>query len=1212
MARPEASQGGNAAGAHVVGALPGGNLDRLTRLAARALRAPLAAFHLLHAQRRFLKTWIGLPEPAASRFDALLSAAFLQHLHGSNDALVVRDARRDAHAPEAAAALNELGIAACVCVPLLSQGCKLGSLCVLDAGPREWSADDLDILADLAAVAVSEIEVQHDFVEQERREEALRDSEARLRVAVQATGAAVWEIDLARGGLEYFDRRGCEVLQIDPERREWPAGTLCTHLHPDDVPIMQSAFGASMSARVRTVEYRVIRRDGEMRWLQGAGEPRRDAQGRVQRFVGVSFDVTERKHAEQALRASEEGLRLALSASHAGAWQWEIATNVLRWSRENCELHGVDPHDPQPTPQRWEQLVHPEDFARVQAAICAALEGRDEEVRAEYRVVHPDGEVRWLLGIGRLQRSADGTPVSLSGINVDITGRREAELAREQLERALREKEAFQNAILSSASVCLIAVDTQGRILSFNRTAERLLGYRAEEVVGRLSPLALHLPSELAARAEALEQELGRPVDPREVFMTRVLKDGAEAGEWTYVRKDGGTFPVHLTVTALRDQAGTLIGYLGIAQDLTANKAVENALRESEAHLRIITDSTEAWLARIDVHQRYLFANRAFTERAGMRRRSVIGRSVREVVGERAYRVLAPELARALAGERVLFEGLVPFYAMGSRYVRIEYIPERDEHGAVHGVVGVIVDLTERRRAEEALRDSEARLATLTAAVPAILFSTTAEGRVEYVNDTFFEYSGLSRDTPPAPAWQRIVHRDDLARVLATWGEAVRTGQDFNVECRLRRADGAYRWFKGYAAQLRDDRRGASKWLGVALDIDDQKIAEAALQDANRRKNEFLAMLAHELRNPLAPIRNSAHILQMLAVGEPRLKTTTEMIGRQVNHMARLIDDLLDVARITQGKITLRREPQELMPLLYNAVESVRPFIDARGQELRIEPPSEPLHLEADATRVTQVISNLLSNATKYTDAGGRIQLSAGREGDDVVITVSDSGIGITAELLPHLFDPFTQSERTLDRAQGGLGIGLSLVKRLVEMHQGRVDVFSAGQGRGSRFTVRIPALAPARAPQPLPPRTVQVGGSASAPLRVLVVDDNVDAEQSVSLLMRMEGHEVRAAHDGIEALGEAVAFRPQVVLLDIGLPGMNGYDVARRLRQSPESADAVLVAITGYGQAEDRDLALEAGFQHHLVKPVEPLALLQLIARLASQIEAERLEAGG
>ena len=211
MARPEASQGGNAAGAHVVGALPGGNLDRLTRLAARALRAPLAAFHLLHAQRRFLKTWIGLPEPAASRFDALLSAAFLQHLHGSNDALVVRDARRDAHAPEAAAALNELGIAACVCVPLLSQGCKLGSLCVLDAGPREWSADDLDILADLAAVAVSEIEVQHDFVEQERREEALRDSEARLRVAVQATGAAVWEIDLARGGLEYFDRRGCEV-----------------------------------------------------------------------------------------------------------------------------------------------------------------------------------------------------------------------------------------------------------------------------------------------------------------------------------------------------------------------------------------------------------------------------------------------------------------------------------------------------------------------------------------------------------------------------------------------------------------------------------------------------------------------------------------------------------------------------------------------------------------------------------------------------------------------------------------------------------------------------------------------------------------------------------------------------------------------------------------------------------------------------------------
>jgi PAS domain S-box-containing protein len=1044
--------------------LASSHFDRLARLAARSVRAPLAVFHLLQTDRPFHKTWIGLPGPAARRLESLLSEELLAHLQDSPQTLIVNDATRAALSADAARALGELGIAACVCMPLVSNGCKLGSLCVMDAAPRNWSEDELDLLADVAATAVAEIELQLDFAAQERREDALRESEARLRVAVRATGAAVWAIDLARGGVEYFDRRGCELLQIDPEQREWPPGTLCAHLHPEDSSLMQAAFGASMSASSEPVEYRVIRRDGEVRWLQGAGEPQRDAHGRPVRFVGVSFDITERKRIEQALR----------------------------------------------------------------------------------------------------------------------------------------EKEAFQDAILASAGVCVVAVDTGGRIISFNRTAERLTGYQAQDVVGRLSPLRLHEPSELAARARELSIEFGRTIAPEEVFEVQVRAGRTVTGEWTYVRKDGSTFPVQLTVTALRDGSGALLGFLGVAQDLTASKAVESALRESEAHLRIITDSTEAWLARINMQERYLFANRAFTQRAGMRRRSVIGRTVREVVGERAYGVLAPELTRALAGERVLFEGFVPYYAMGERYVRIEYIPERDPQGRVCGVVGVIVDLTERRRAEDALRESEARLATLTAALPALLFSTTADGRIDYVNDRFFEYSGIERDTPLAPAWQRIVHPEDLPRVLASWDESVRSGRDLNIECRLQRADGVFRWFKGYATQLCDERRGVCKWLGVALDIHDQKKAEAELQDANRRKNEFLAMLAHELRNPLAPIRNSAHILQMLSVGEPRLKTTTEMIGRQVNHMARLIDDLLDVARITQGKITLRRAPLELAPLLYNAVEAVRPFIDARGQELRIEAPPEPLYLEADATRLTQVVSNLLSNASKYTDAGGRIALSAKADGDEVVVCVSDNGIGIAPELMPHLFDPFTQSDRSLDRSQGGLGIGLSLVKRLVEMHGGRVDPKSAGLGQGSSFTVRLPALPAERMPRHLAQQPLPGAPPSATPLRVLVVDDNVDAEQSVSLLMRLEGHEVRAAHDGLEAVREAAAFRPDVVLLDIGLPGMTGYEVARRLREMPQARDAALVAVTGYGQAEDRQQALDAGFQHHLVKPVEPSALIQLIEGLA------------
>jgi two-component system CheB/CheR fusion protein len=267
------------------------------------------------------------------------------------------------------------------------------------------------------------------------------------------------------------------------------------------------------------------------------------------------------------------------------------------------------------------------------------------------------------------------------------------------------------------------------------------------------------------------------------------------------------------------------------------------------------------------------------------------------------------------------------------------------------------------------------------------------------------------------------------------------------------------------------------------------------------------------------------------------------------------------------------------------------------------------VYLEADATRLTQVVSNLLSNATKYTDAGGRISLSARQDGERITIVVRDTGIGINPELMPHLFDPFTQSGSSVERSQGGLGIGLALVKRLVEMHGGSVEASSAGPGKGSAFTVRLPAIGPERVPFKLPPRHEQQEPPAAARLRVLVVDDNVDAEQSLSLLMRLQGHEVRAAHDGMEALRQARAFAPQVVVLDIGLPGLSGHDVARRLRQAPETCAAVLIAITGYGQAEDREQAIEAGFQHHLVKPVDPLALIQLIAAIGGQ--RAKLEAG-
>jgi PAS domain S-box-containing protein len=367
------------------------------------------------------------------------------------------------------------------------------------------------------------------------------------------------------------------------------------------------------------------------------------------------------------------------------------------------------------------------------------------------------------------------------------------------------------------------------------------------------------------------------------------------------------------------------------------------------------------------------------------------------------------------------------------------------------------------------------------------------------------------------------------------------------------------------------------------------------LKEADRRKDEFLAMLAHELRNPLAPVRSALHILGMQGVGAAASERARQMIERQVHHLVRLVDDLLDVSRIMRDKVELRRERVDLRQVVERAVETVQPLIESQRHTLSIELPSAPVWLDADAVRLAQVIANLLNNAAKYTDPGGRIALRAEREGDEAVIRVRDNGVGIAPDALVHVFDLFMQAERSIARSQGGLGIGLTLVRRLVEMHGGRVMAVSAGLGQGSELVIRLPALPEASAAaEPQPGQAAPEAETRRR--RVLVVDDNVDVADSLAMLLELLEHDVAVAHDGLEAIDKAESFRPAVILLDIGLPGLSGYDTARRLRERPEFRDTLLVALTGYGQEEDRRRSREAGFDHHLVKPVNPDDLVRLI----------------
>ena len=380
------------------------------------------------------------------------------------------------------------------------------------------------------------------------------------------------------------------------------------------------------------------------------------------------------------------------------------------------------------------------------------------------------------------------------------------------------------------------------------------------------------------------------------------------------------------------------------------------------------------------------------------------------------------------------------------------------------------------------------------------------------------------------------------------------------------------------------------------------------LAAAERRKDQFLAMLAHELRNPLAPIRNAVELMRQVETNDPSFQSSREMVERQVKHLARLVDDLLDVSRINQGSIRLRKEAVDLGMIVQRAVEATRTLIDSRGHDLTLDLPTDPVRLEADPTRLEQVIANLLNNAAKYTMPGGHIHVRAAQEGSEAVVLVKDNGIGVPPDVLDRVFEPFVQSEGSLARSEGGLGIGLTLARSLIEMHGGSVEAHSPGLGQGSEFVVRLPARVPAERPAAIsgilggiPPR--MDAPFPSRGLRVLVVEDNVDAAESLAALLRLWGHDVRVVHDGLAAVDEARRQHPEVVLLDIGLPGLDGYEVAKRLRQDVELDGALLVAMTGYGQPDDRRRSREAGIHHHFVKPVEPLVLRTLLANLGAPV---------
>jgi PAS domain S-box-containing protein len=623
----------------------------------------------------------------------------------------------------------------------------------------------------------------------------------------------------------------------------------------------------------------------------------------------------------------------------------------------------------------------------------------------------------------------------------------------------------------------------------------------------------------------------------------------------------------------------------------------------AEDRFRVMADATPVMIWATDPSGRIAFVNAAWER--------FFGRTAEEVRATGWQPMVHPDDVDAYAGSFFHALNTRSFFDAQCRALRADgewrwvhsyaaayFCPS----GEFLGMVGSSPDITEQVEAGWSLRESEARFRKMADHAPVTIWMCDARGHCTFVSRGWQEHTGQAPDAALGNGWLDRVHPDDREHVRSDFEDAARQHAPYRCEYRLQSPSGAYRAVLAAAAPMVEDGGEFRGYIGSILDITERKAQEDALRQADERKDLFLAVLSHELRNPLGAIANATEVLRCRAVA-PEISAATNIIKRQVGHLKHLVDDLLDVARLATGKINLRRQQLDVRDAVAAALEAAQRHIAARGHDIAVIQPAEAVYVDADPTRLSQLIVNLLTNSAKYTRPGGRIELRVTAHAAHVELQVIDNGAGIGADMLPRVFDMFWQEQPLTSHPEGGLGIGLAIAKSIVDMHGGVIEAQSAGAGKGSTFTVRLPRMSSSPVRQtPAPPAS-----SAQQARMVLVVDDNEDSAKSLAMMLRMMGHETYEAYSGEAALALARAVHPQIIVLDIGMPDMSGYEVAERLRAEPHGDGVLLIALTGFGQEEDKQRSTGAGFDFHLTKPVDPDELKRVLA-----LEHARARAGG
>jgi two-component system CheB/CheR fusion protein len=874
---------------------------------------------------------------------------------------------------------------------------------------------------------------------------------------------------------------------------------------------------------------------------------------------------------------AEERFRAIIDQGMAGIAQTDLTGKFNLVNDRYCEMTGYSREEL--LEMRMRDITHEEDLP-VNLAQFERLLTTGESFVIEKRYRRKDGALVWVSNSISLIRDPDGNPKNVLAFSIDLSERKMAEQALH------RREEQFRN-LLENLPAAAYTCNSEGLITFYNQRAATLWGRTPK----------LNDPQDRFCDSFKLFYADGRPMPYDLCWMALSLADKQYDGfEVVIERPDGTRFTALAHANPMHDESGKLAGAVNVLVDITDRKQAEEAM----ARLVAIIDSSNDAIVGKDLNGIITSWNTSAEKIFGYTQEEVVGKSIKIIIPPDRIDEEARILGRIRHGEPVKHYDTVRRRKDGTMInVSLTISPVRDKNGKIIGASKIARDITERILAEEALRESEAKFRTLTEVAPALIWFDDAEGNCKFVNQRYLDFSGKKPEELQGSGWHLVLHPDDADDYLTDFQAAQREHRAFHHRTRARRHDGMWRWIESYAQPLFASDGTFLGHVGVSPDITESVKYEDLLKEADRRKDEFLATLAHELRNPLAPIRAALEIMRRYDV-EEKYQQAREIIERQLHQIVRLVDDLLDISRITQGKIILQTETVELQKVIEIALETARPAIDGAGHTLEVLLPDEPIYLEADETRLAQVFLNLLNNAARYTPPGGKISIKAETEDHQVTVSVSDTGHGISAELMPHIFELFTQGSPVQKPDQSGLGIGLSLVKRLTEKHGGTVEAQSEGPGKGSQFIVHLPltssarpAAAGGRNRRIIEPPTEHLLTNLK-PRKILVVDDNPDAAMMLEVLLTMDGHTVRTAHNGQTAVDIALEFQPDLIFLDIGLPDIDGYEVAERIRgRLPR---ALLVALSGWGQETDRRRSEAAGFNLHLVKPLDFTILPELL----------------